>query len=66
MIQDITIEKDDIKSNGIHVDGRNYTINFTGKLDQCTPDKFDVLHVSAQLLIALWTTFLRTQRHSTT
>ena len=38
MIQDITIEKDDIKSNGIHVDGRNYTINFTGKLDQCTPD----------------------------
>lgn len=33
MIQDITTEKDDIKSNGIHVNGRNYTINFTGKID---------------------------------
>ena len=50
MIQDITVEKDDIKSNGIHVDGRNYAINFTGKLPQCTPDRFDVLHVSAHLL----------------
>jgi hypothetical protein len=30
MIQDILVEKNAIKSNGMYVDGRNYIINFTG------------------------------------
>ncbi|CAB4001503.1 Hypothetical predicted protein, partial [Paramuricea clavata] len=33
MIQDILVEKNAIKSNGMYVDGRNYIVNFTVTLD---------------------------------
>ena len=30
MLKDVVSEKQKVKENGIIVDGRNYTINFTG------------------------------------